>query len=172
MNITHLLYTDHIGKQHVEEATAMTVSPDGQYLLTGAVDGTIKLWDVFGARLTYIGSYHKGAILSLAWSPDGKYFASGAEDTSVFVRNSTGLIETGFHGHQAGVHIVAWSPDGQNLATASSDKTVNIWSVFTGKCIETYHDDSDFIDTLIWLSDNKRILARQKSNKILILHVP
>ena len=40
-------------------------------------------------------------------------------------------------GHSSGVSSAQFSPDGTNIVSASDDKTVRVWSVATGECVQT-----------------------------------
>jgi WD40 repeat protein/tRNA A-37 threonylcarbamoyl transferase component Bud32 len=61
---------------HTDQVNSVVVSPDGQFALSGSVDGTVRLWDVkTGAELHQfqIGK----SVWCVALSPDGKYAAAG-----------------------------------------------------------------------------------------------
>jgi WD40 repeat protein len=71
-------------------------SPDGQYVISGSVDGTARVWEASTgkevARFTY-----QNSVTSVAFSPDGKYVASGSDDhsASVWLWNPGDLIADG-----------------------------------------------------------------------------
>src|SRR5262249_26496211 len=54
-------------------------SPDGQLLVTGATDGTARLWDATDGNLLAIIP-HGQQVWSTSFSPDGKHIATSAED--------------------------------------------------------------------------------------------
>jgi WD40 repeat protein len=78
----------------VDEGTgqidAVAFSPDGKYILSGSMDGKIRLWDVrTGAQLRqFVG--HSEEVASVAFSPDGKHVLSGGDASTRLWDASTG----------------------------------------------------------------------------------
>ena len=66
-----------IGFNQFYSKIAAAFSPNGQIVLTGAEDGTVKLWDLMGNEL-YNFKGANDAITSLAFSPDGKTILVGS----------------------------------------------------------------------------------------------
>jgi len=62
---------------------AMALSADGRRLLSGAADGTIKLWRVEKAVEIETFTGHVGAVNGVAFSPNGKEAISGGADRTV-----------------------------------------------------------------------------------------
>jgi len=63
--------------------TALVISPDGEHLISGADDQTVKIWELETGRLIRTLRGHSDAISSVAISPDGKKIASSSDDKSV-----------------------------------------------------------------------------------------
>ena len=62
--------------------TSVAFSPNGHRLVTGSLDGTVRLWDVdtgqpVGAPLTG----HRAPVWSVAFSADGRHLASTSKTT-------------------------------------------------------------------------------------------
>ena len=61
-----------------EEATALTLSPDGTTLAVGKRDGVLTLWSLDGEQLgELVTTRTTGALTGLAYSADGRYLMSG-----------------------------------------------------------------------------------------------
>ena len=82
------------GARGTSGVMAVAFSPDGNFIATGGVDGTIRLWSVFNcieiARFEGHGwetrsGREKHGVHTLAFSPDGKTLASGGADGTVLV---------------------------------------------------------------------------------------
>lgn len=56
------------------------VMPDGNRIISGGTDGTLRLWDIeTGQNLAVVGG-HLGHVLSLVALPDGRSVVSGDFD--------------------------------------------------------------------------------------------
>ena len=104
------------------------VSPDGETIVTGHNDGTLRLWnsDCPSPQVEpfRVLQGHEGAALCVAFSPDGRLLASGAE--TVILRHTDGRELARLDGHAGRVVRVAFSPDGRRLLTAG-DRTARVW---------------------------------------------
>lgn len=60
--------------------TSIRFSPDDDRLLSGSMDGTVRLWDVAtGQELCKLHGHEKG-VMCVAFSPDGRTAVSGSAD--------------------------------------------------------------------------------------------
>ena len=103
-------------------------SPDSKYLVAGAEDKTIKLWDIQGKRLRHSLQGHTKDIYSVDYSADGLYVVSGSGDKRAKLWDvNTGTCVRTFgdeEGPKDGVTSVAVSPDSRYVAAGSLDKIV------------------------------------------------
>jgi WD40 repeat protein len=63
-------------------------SPDGQRIVSGSNDETLKLWDAQTGQQTLTLTGHTGPVTSVAFSPDGTRIVSGSWDRTVKVWNA------------------------------------------------------------------------------------
>ncbi|KAI9710002.1 MAG: hypothetical protein M1820_003080 [Bogoriella megaspora] len=99
--------------------------PPPRYSLTGALDGTIRLWDVFTGRClkTFFG--HVEGVWAVA--ADTLRVVSGAQDTMTKVWDTrTGKCERTVTGHRGPVTCVGLSD--RRMATGSEDCEVRLYS--------------------------------------------
>jgi ribosome biogenesis protein ERB1 len=74
---------------HNKAVTCIDVSPDGQYLVSGSEDCTVRLWEVDNTLCRYIWQFSE-PITSLSWNPNtSHHIVSVTAGTNVF------LISTG-----------------------------------------------------------------------------
>lgn len=114
-------------RAHHTPLYAIAISPDSQWLATGAWNGELALWSVDGGLLARFDGHHD-AVNDLAISPDGHRFASASRDRTVKVWDTTLPIEapSTLVGHLQGVSAVVWLDD-RHLQSTSGDGQVRTW---------------------------------------------
>ena len=111
-------------------------SPDGHYLASDAMDGSVGVWDPSsGGLVQKIVASGTGAIL-FHFFPDSTHIAIAYGDGSVTIWRVAGLAPTlGLKASGDGkpVNDLAVSPDGTLLATAGRDNLRKVWDSQSGK---------------------------------------
>ena len=105
-------------------------SPDGQFIVSGSEDGTVRLWNLDGKAIGEPFQEHGESVLSVGFSPDGQFIVSGSEDGTVRLWNLNGeAIGEPFQRNGGSVWSVGFSPDGQFIVSGSEDGTVRLWNL-------------------------------------------
>ncbi|RKZ88364.1 MAG: hypothetical protein DRR19_12605, partial [Candidatus Parabeggiatoa sp. nov. 1] len=118
---------------HLSTVLSVAYSPDGQTVVSGSYDKTVKLWEVNTGRLLKTFHGHSSSVTSVAYAPDGQTVLSGSDDKTVKLWSvRTGLLLKTFAGHTRSVTSVAYAPDGQTVVSGSYDKTVKLWEANSG----------------------------------------
>lgn len=147
---------------HQNSVTALAISPDGAWLVSGesdlpyskASDFSLRVWSIPNAELVATLAGHTDNILDLDFSPDGKTIVSVSKDKTIKLwklgaamspvpiapKVSLAPMQT-LEGHSDDVHALAFSPDGKALASISKDNTMRLWSLATGKSIKTVEEN-------------------------------
>jgi DNA-binding beta-propeller fold protein YncE len=123
-------------------ASAVAVSPDGQWIAFGGSDDTIALAETKSGltRLTLKGQRRQ--VTAIAFSPDGRRVASANFDNSLSIWDAlTGKLTGVLTGVLSGkatprrrsqappfTSAIAFSPDGRFIAPATRDSSISVWS--------------------------------------------
>ena len=146
---------------HKGSVTALAISPNGQYIVSGSEDRVLRLWNLKGEE--QIGSPmqgHRGSVTALAISPNGDYIVSGSDDKTLRLWNFKGeQMGEPFRGHNGSVTALAISPDGQYIASGSQDKTLRLWNLKGKQIREPFRGHEDSVTALAIGQDGEYIVS-------------
>jgi WD40 repeat protein len=116
---------------HTEWVWSIIHLPDGQRVMTGSYDGSLRMWDVkSGKQIGNDWRDGESKVYGIALSPDGKKVVSASEDGAVRLWDiDTCKIITKWMGHKDTVKPVCWSRDGRRVLSGSEDGTARQWDV-------------------------------------------
>ena len=121
-------------KEHSGKISSVAISPDGQTLVSGCLDKTIKIWNLHNGELLRTLTGHSEDISSLAISPDGQFLASSSfhcpkSNVKVWNLKTGKLLHNGL-GHKKSVRFVAIDSEARILVSGSNK--IKIWNLHTG----------------------------------------
>jgi WD40 repeat protein len=160
---------------HSDSVNSVAYSPDGQLLVSGSSDRTIKLWRRDGTFIKSLGipydfNHQLFDVLSVAISPDSTLIAAGVQQTigggqctsAVHIwRISDGQLVQTFTGYaigdvtNTGVTSVAFSSDAQYLASGSKDRSVKVWRMANGTLVSSRSDHAQQVNAVAFSSDGQ-----------------
>jgi serine/threonine protein kinase len=127
---------------HSDTVKSIAISPDGQTLVSGSYDKTIKLWDLGTGKLLHTLTEHTQRVTCIAISPDGQILATGSYDRTIKLwALGTGELLGTLTGHLQRIRHIAFSPNGQTLISIALQ--IKLWAVRTGKLLRTLTGHSD-----------------------------
>jgi WD40 repeat protein/energy-coupling factor transporter ATP-binding protein EcfA2 len=116
---------------HQNAVNSVAISQDGQLIVSGSSDKTVRLWDGQGTAIAPPFTGHEKEVYCVAISPNAEIIASGSADGTVRLWDLKGnLIALPFK-HESGYSVlaVAFSPNGQVIASAGWDSSIGLWDL-------------------------------------------
>ncbi|MEK6325278.1 MAG: DUF4062 domain-containing protein [Acidobacteriota bacterium] len=125
---------------HTRWVTSVAWVPDGQRIVSGARDKTVRVWDVESSKELACFRGHDRPVTSVACSADCSRVASGSEDKTVRVWDiDTGLELACLHCQTGSIESVTFSPNGRHIACGADDGTLQVWDVLSRERILIRH---------------------------------
>ncbi|KIJ39191.1 hypothetical protein M422DRAFT_175509 [Sphaerobolus stellatus SS14] len=149
---------------HQAGINSVSFSPDGERVVSGSYDQTIRIWNAHTGELVS-GPFqgHTDSISSVAFSPDGESrVVSGSDDQTIWIRDAhTGEIVSGpFQGHTGWISSVAFSPDGERVVSGSDDQTIWIRDAHTGEIVSgPFQGHTGWISSVAFSPDGESVVS-------------
>jgi WD40 repeat protein/serine/threonine protein kinase len=145
---------------HVGPVKSVMFSPDGQRLVTGGGDKTVKVWKVTTGQELFTLKGHESSVNCVAFSPDGQRIVSASSDHTVrFWDATTGREMSRLTADSEAVSSVAFSGDGQRIVTGGDDQTAKVWEVATSHLLITLTGHTGTVNCASFSPDGKTILT-------------
>ncbi len=141
---------------HKKGISAVAVTPDGRFAISGSQDATLRLWDVASAECVRIYKGPEQNITAVAITPDGRFVVSGSEDKTLHLWDikSAKCLRT-YTGHTQRITTLAIFPYGRFILSGSDDRTMRLWNPATAKCLQTFKGARKNITAMAIAPDNQ-----------------
>ncbi len=166
----HMILSGHDGP-----VRAVAFSPNGQLVISGSEDNTIRVWDVATGEGVKALRGHGSPVRACAFAPDGQWVLSGGDDQQARVWNVQGYQEvrvlhaTAFSGHEDAVLSARFSPDGRQIVTASRDRTASLWDAANGKPLRRFEEGHEFlVSGAVFFPDGQHLATGAGDNSVRI----
>jgi WD40 repeat protein len=143
-------------------------TPDGQTILAGTNNGTLRRWDVTTGDLLHILKRDMRLIESMVFAPDGQtvLFSLFSDHILRLWDVTTGETLQTFEGHEHGVTSLAFAPDGQTVFSGSSDNTLRLWDVATGEMVRVFQGHTGDVRSIAVAPDGQTVLTGSWDNTL------
>lgn len=170
--------SDHDAGGQDSYVRAVCFSPDGNWLITGAEDHVVKVWDVRLRKVKHVLVGHGTDIYSVDASANSQFIISGSGDkkAKLWSLETGGLLRTlgADNGPTDGITSVSVSPTNQHVAAGSLDKIVRVWDAETGRLVRQFESHRDSVYSVAFSPDGRLVLSGSldKTLKLWDLAVP
>jgi WD40 repeat protein len=151
-------------RDHQGWVRSVAISADGQTIVSGSHDNTLRLWNRQGEQIGVLRG-HQGWVYAVAFSPDGQTIVSGSEDNTVRLWNRQGEPIAILRGHQSSIFAVAFSPDGHTIVSGSEDNTVRLWNR-QGELIRELRGHQSSVTAVAISADGQTIVSGSSDNTV------
>ncbi|CCW63031.1 unnamed protein product [Phytomonas sp. EM1] len=151
-------------KGHSDTVSLLSFSPSGEWLASGSLDSTIRLWSTETWVTVYTLSDLYGEITTCLWHPSSLLFLAGADDAQAAMWNVTkGTLSMYFVGHRGPISSMVWSPNTKKIITGSGDGSISVFNPRTGEqelsLSKDISPDGAGITTLCFVNDDQCIVG-------------
>ncbi len=167
----HILVIEEITNlkswEHGEVVGEVLFSPGGDYLITGADDGLIKMWSFPGGQ--HIHTFEQGgALTGMYITPDEKSLITCSSSPDGSIKTWNLITRKLIRKIPANTRRLALTPDGRYMIGGLVDNTIKIWELNSGKVIWTTLAHEKYITSLRLSLDSKYFVTTSMDKSIKI----
>ncbi len=145
---------------HPGAVAAVTITSDGERLVSGGVDGTVRTWGATTGEAELVLTGHADRVTCLAGGRDPRVVVSGSDDGTARIWDvGSGAEVLVLSGHRGHVLAVAVAPDGARIASAGADGRVCVWDASTGELVRSQSWDAMPIWALTFTPDGADLIS-------------
>lgn len=149
---------------------ALSLSKNGQLLLTGSHANSVKIWEVASGELINQFQNHDDWVYGCFFFSNDQKVVSVSLDKNIIVSDAkTGKVLQKKLAHDDGISNAVISVNEKLLFTTSLDKTLRIWDVASLELLYTYSGSKEKLISLAASADGKWIAAAGSDQMIHLL---
>ncbi|KAF9084905.1 protein with putative role during mitosis, partial [Mortierella sp. GBA35] len=158
---------------HIAGISTMAISPDGQQVVSGGYDMTVRTYDASnGLPLGAPLDAHTRSVTALVFSPNEQVLASASWDHTIRLwdlekREMADILR----GHLASVTSLAFLLSDGQLVSGSADWTVRLWDLESRETVRVFKGHTQGVRSVACSPDGSRIASGSEDKTVRIWNV-
>ncbi|BAY39224.1 WD-40 repeat protein [Nostoc sp. NIES-2111] len=141
---------------HVDAVWAVTLSQDGQTLVSASADKTIKVWNLETWKVIATLEGHTDTVRAIALSSDDQTLISAGGDNTIRIWDLQKFkLKRTIMTNSGPVWSLAISNDGQTLVSGHENGTIKIWNFPTGQLLRRIKGHNSRVFSIAMSSDGE-----------------
>jgi WD40 repeat protein len=129
---------------HMDGASCIDITPDGQRLWTGSLDHSVRCWDLGEGRQVQEVDF-TSQIFSLGYCPKGDWLAVGMESSAVEVLHGNKTDKYTLKAHESCVLSLKFAHNGKWFLTTGKDNLINCVTTNSGSILYKSEESSSVL---------------------------
>lgn len=150
---------------HSGSIQALALLADGETLISGSADTTLRVWDIITEAQVKVLEGHMGFVNALAVTPtQTRLLSGGADENIIFWDTESGEpIRTLETAHESTINAIAISPDSRVFASADAAGIIKLWNLETAELIRVLSGHTTSVNDLVFSHDSQTLVSAGQS---------
>jgi WD40 repeat protein len=115
---------------HTDTIFSIAATRDGQRIVSGSADSSIRIWNLDGWAAPQVLNHHQGWINTVAINANETLIASGGSDSTLKIWDfQTGQLLSSLKAHENMIRSVAFSSQPNLIASIGNDGQIKLWDI-------------------------------------------
>ncbi|MBR8837880.1 MAG: hypothetical protein DSM106950_28715 [Stigonema ocellatum SAG 48.90 = DSM 106950] len=154
-------------EEHTSSVRTVAFSWDGQFFATASEDEQVIVWDDNYLPVARLPGYS----VAFAQNKEGPILATaGAHNPTIQIWQWNGNqfvpLKNPIKGHAEAVLCLAFSSDSLLLVSGSLDKTIKLWQVNSGECLQDWKGHQGAVQAILFSRDGQTVVSGSSDSTI------
>ncbi|KAK5799474.1 WD40-repeat-containing domain protein [Linnemannia elongata] len=137
----------------------LDISPDGQQVVTGHINGNLRLWNTISRSTSHVLRGHTCYVTYVSFSADGQRIASSGYDSTIRLWDASTCTLISLYSTSGPALEVTFPSSGLNLAVAGGTNKIHIWDGSSNGSSVSQPGHSSFVASVAYLPTGESILS-------------